>query len=242
MIVRMKLNNAWDKVLAAEIDKPYFIKLETDVMREYGRTTVYPPHERMYAALEAVDYEQVKVVILGQDPYHGPGQANGMAFAVSDGVALPPSLVNIFKELANDLGCPPPQCGTLVGWAKQGVLLLNTVLSVRAGQPQSHAGLGWQTFTDAVIATLNARKQPVAYILWGANAIAKKQLIDGRHFVVSSPHPSPLSASRGFFGSRPFSKVNAFLQSIGETPIDWTDTEGHEYASYYAHSGRILRV
>lgn len=239
----MQLGNTWDKVLADEVRKPYFAQLEQAVENEYAKYTVYPPHDRIYAALEAVDFDAVKVVILGQDPYHGPGQANGMAFAVSSGVQLPPSLVNIFKELASDLGCPPPKNGTLIGWAKQGVLLLNTVLSVRSGLPQSHAGLGWQTFTDAVIAKLNTREKPVAYILWGANAIAKKPLIDDRNFVVTSPHPSPLSASRGFFGSKPFSKVNDFLRSIGERPIDWTDTEGHAYASYYNEPrGKIIRV
>lgn len=239
----MVIGNGWDKVLSPEYEKDYFRNLTRDVETEYKKFRVFPPRELVYRAMETVDYDNVKVVILGQDPYHGPGQANGMAFAVGEGVPLPPSLVNIFKELSDDLGCPAPQCGTLVGWAKQGVLLLNTVLSVRSGMPQSHAGLGWQTFTDAVIRTLNAREKPAAYILWGANAIAKRALIGDKSFVVSSPHPSPLSASRGFFGSKPFSKVNAFLKEAGETPIDWSDTDGRQYASYYHKDrGRIIRV
>lgn len=238
----MRIGNGWDKHLSAEYEKPYFKQLEETVKAEYKKYRVFPPYDLIYAALKAVGYDDVKVVILGQDPYHGEGQANGLAFAVGDGVPLPPSLVNIFKELSEDLGCPAPKCGTLLGWAKQGILLLNTVLSVRSGMPQSHADIGWQTFTDAVIAALNARERPAAFILWGANAIAKKALIAPRHFVVCSPHPSPLSASRGFFGSRPFSKVNAFLTEQGQTPIDWADTEGHEYAPYYAAKGKILRV
>lgn len=238
----MIIGNGWDKYLEEERTKPYFQKLEQNVKAEYARYRVFPPFDLIYAALKTVDYDQVKVVILGQDPYHGEGQANGLAFAVSDGVPLPPSLINIFKELSSDIGCQPPACGTLLGWAKQGVLLLNTVLSVRSGMPQSHAELGWQTFTDAVISALNKRARPVAFILWGANAIAKKNLIDARHFIVCSPHPSPLSASRGFFGSRPFSKVNAFLSENGFDPIDWKDTEGHVYADYYRAKGNIYRV
>lgn len=236
------IGNEWDMVLGEEYEKPYFERLAHAVRAEYERYTVFPPFDLLYAALKDVDYADVRVVILGQDPYHGPGQANGMAFAVNAGTPLPPSLVNIFKELSADIGCPPPTCGTLKGWAKQGVLLLNTVLSVRSGMPQSHAELGWQTFTDAVIRAVNKREKPVAFILWGANAIRKRELIEPRHFVVHSPHPSPLSASRGFFGSRPFSKVNAFLIENGMQPIDWSDTEGHEYASYYNGSGKILRV
>lgn len=238
----MVIGNGWDKILAEEYEKDYFKKLTASIAEEYKKFTVFPPFDLIYTALKKVDYEAVKVVILGQDPYHGPGQANGMAFAVSDGVDLPPSLVNIFKELSDDVGCPPPRCGTLMGWAKQGVLLLNTVLSVRSGMPQSHAALGWQTFTDAVIRALARRNRPAAYILWGANAIAKKPLIDEKNFVVSSPHPSPLSASRGFFGSKPFSKVNAFLTEIGQTPVDWSNTDGHEYAAYYEGRGTIRRV
>lgn len=238
----MHIGNSWDERLSDEYEKPYFRQLESTVADEYKRHTVYPPEERIYAALQTVDYDAVKVVILGQDPYHGVGQANGMAFAVNDGIPLPPSLVNIFKELSDDLGCPPPKSGTLIGWAKQGVLLLNTILSVRSGVPQSHAGIGWQTFTDAVISILNKRDKPVAFILWGNNALSKKNLIAPRHFIVSSAHPSPLSASRGFFGSKPFSRVNAFLTENGMTPIDWQDTDGHEYAAYYGGKGKILRI
>ena len=233
------ISSSWDNVLSVEYTKPYFSKLMENVDREYETHTVYPQREKLFSALEFVPYEQVKVVILGQDPYHGAGQANGMAFAVNDGVPLPPSLVNIYKEIEDDIGAPPQKSGTLIGWAKQGVLLLNTVLSVRSGSPLSHAHLGWQQFTDSIIASLNMRELPVVYLLWGAGAIAKKSVISPRSFIITSPHPSPLSAYRGFFGSKPFSMANGYLISMGQTPIDWTNTSGEEKAEYYKTAGNI---
>ena len=236
------INEGWDKILSEEYDKPYFVKLMDNVNEEYRTHTVFPPRDKIFAALNYVSYEDVKVVILGQDPYHGLGQANGMEFAVNDGIALPPSLVNIYKEIEDDLGAKPNQSGTLIGWAKQGVLLLNTVLSVRSGSPLSHAHLGWQEFTDIIILSLNKREEPVIYILWGAGAIAKKSIISPRSFVISSPHPSPLSAYRGFFGSKPFSKANKILEERGLSPIDWTNTSGAEKATYYKTAGTIRKV
>lgn len=236
------ISDSWDLILNDEFQKPYFSQLMQKVDDEYSDQTVYPPKDKLFSALKYVSYDDVKVVILGQDPYHGAGQANGMAFAVSDGIPLPPSLVNIYKEITDDIGAQPNQSGTLVGWAKQGVLLLNTVLSVRAGAPLSHSKLGWQTFTDSIIAKLNQRKTPVVYILWGAGAIAKKSIISPRSFVITSPHPSPLSAYRGFFGSKPFSKANEYLAKLGFTPIDWTDTAGSDKVSYYSSSALIRKV
>lgn len=236
------INESWDDILSAEYEKPYFSVLMENIEREYATHTVYPPREKLFAALDFVPYDKVKVVILGQDPYHGAGQANGMAFAVGNGIALPPSLVNIFKELEGDLGKKPQYNGTLIGWAKQGVLLLNTVLSVRSGSPLSHAHLGWQQFTDSIIAALNKRSTPVVYILWGAGAIAKKGMINPRCPMITSPHPSPLSAYRGFFGSKPFSKANDFLSSMGLEPIDWTNTSGEEKAEYYKTAANIRKT
>lgn len=235
------INASWDKVLCGEYNKPYFISLMENVENEYRTHTVYPPREKLFAALDFVPYDDVKVVILGQDPYHGAGQANGMAFAVGDGIPYPPSLVNIFKEMETDLGVKPQKSGTLIGWAKQGVLLLNTVLSVRAGVAFSHSHLGWQEFTDSIIAALNDRAEPVVYILWGAGAISKRNIIKSK-YVITSPHPSPLSAYRGFFGSRPFSKANDMLCSIGLSPIDWADTSGEEKESYYKTACNIKKV
>ncbi len=236
------INENWDKILADEYSKPYFAKLMESVDEEYAHYTVYPPKQKLFAALNYVSYDNVKVVILGQDPYHGAGQANGMAFAVGDGVPLPPSLVNIFKEIEDDIGAKPDSSGTLIGWAKQGVLLLNTVLSVRAASPLSHSKLGWQEFTDSIITALNKRATPVVYILWGAGAIAKKSIISPRSYIISSPHPSPLSAYRGFFGSKPFGKANEILVKMGLSPIDWTDTSGKEKASYYASACNIKKI
>ncbi len=233
------INSSWDNVLRNEYNKSYFFKLMENVEQEYQTHTVYPPKEKLFAALDLVPYESVKVVILGQDPYHGAGQANGMAFAVSDGIALPPSLVNIYKEIEDDIGLKPQKSGTLIGWAKQGVLLLNTVLSVRAGSPLSHAHLGWQEFTDSIIASLNMRSLPVVYLLWGAGAIAKRSIISPKSYIITSPHPSPLSAYRGFFGSKPFSKANNYLCAMGQSPIDWTNTSGEEKAEYYKTAGNI---
>lgn len=236
-----EIGNSWDEVLGKEYEKEYFLRLKEAVKREYAEHEVFPPMPEIYSAFKGVPYEAVKVVILGQDPYHGPGQANGMAFAVGRGVDLPPSLINIFREIKDDTGAEP-RGSTLTGWAKQGVLLLNTVLTVRAHSPQSHRDLGWQTFTDAVIAALSRREKPMVFMLWGANALGKKQLIAPRHLVLESVHPSPLSAYRGFFGCKHFSKANAFLEAHGMTPIDWAYVDDVAAGGYYGGSGRIFRV
>lgn len=236
------IGNDWDEILSEEYQKPYFSALKEKVGKEYLEHTCYPPKPLIFSALKTVSYADTRVVILGQDPYHEQGQANGMAFAVQEGVRFPPSLENIFKELENDLGIKPDCKGTLIGWAKQGVLLLNTVLTVRSGVAYSHAELGWKEFTDAVFRALNLRKKPIAFILWGSGANSKKPLIDSRHFIVSSPHPSPLSAYRGFFGSKPFSKVNEFLKSIGEQPVDWSRIDDYNINSYYLTAGKIKRI
>lgn len=237
----MIITEKWDEVLAEEYKKPYFNRLMEDVEREYSLHTVYPPRECIFAALKLVDYDKVRVVILGQDPYHGEGQANGLAFAVNNGIEQPPSLVNIFNELRADLGVNPSDDTTLIGWANQGVLLLNAALTVRAGSPQSHSTLGWHNLTDAIIRSLNFREQPVAYILWGMSARNKAELIDKRNFIVMSAHPSPLSAYRGFFGSKPFSKVNGFLTGIGLPPVYWQFTGRFEPAEYYNGPGSITK-
>ncbi|MBR2967857.1 MAG: uracil-DNA glycosylase [Clostridia bacterium] len=238
----MIINEQWDALLSDEYTKPYFLELMSSVEREYNEHTVYPPKDKLFSALNYVSYDDVRVVILGQDPYHGKGQANGMAFAVNDGIPLPPSLVNIYKEIASDIGTEPHKSGSLIGWAKQGVLLLNTVLSVRAASPLSHSKFGWQQFTDSIIKLLNKREAPVVYILWGAGAIAKRSIISPQSYVITSPHPSPLSAYRGFFGSKPFSKANEYLLRHNLTPIDWTDTSGEGKASYYRTSSSIRKV
>lgn len=236
------ISESWDAVLNEEFSKPYFSKLIAAVDEEYASHTVYPPKDKLFAALSLVPFEEVKVVILGQDPYHEKGQANGMAFAVNEGIPFPPSLINIYKEIESDLGVKPHPVGTLMGWAKQGVLLLNTVLSVRAGVAFSHASLGWQEFTDSIILRLNKRDKPVVYILWGAGAIAKRKIISPRSYVITSPHPSPLSAYRGFFGSKPFSKANDYLAKIGSTPIDWANTSGAAKTPYYSTATNIRKV
>ncbi len=235
------IGNDWDELLQNEFSKPYFTELSAKVAEERKKYQVYPPEERVFSALRLVSFSDVRVVILGQDPYHERGQANGMAFAVGEGVPFPPSLVNIFKELESDLKLKPTDSGTLEGWAKQGVLLLNTVLTVRQGQAFSHSEFGWQTFTDAIIRALNGHS-PIVYILWGSNAIAKSKLIDDKHYIISSPHPSPLSAYRGFFGSAPFSKANNMLKRFGLPPIDWADTDGKPTASYYKTVGNIHKI
>lgn len=191
--------------------------------REYAEHTVYPEPNDIYNALHYTSYENVKVVILGQDPYHGPGQAHGLSFSVQPGVNPPLSLKNIFIELQNDIGADIPNHGSLVSWAKQGVLLLNTVLTVRRGQANSHKGKGWEQLTDSIIDVLNKRDKPVVFILWGRHAQMKKERIDtSKHFIIQSPHPSPFSARNGFFGSRPFSRANQYLEQIGDEPIDWS--------------------
>lgn len=217
------LQNDWAPLLEAEFIKPYYTSLQQKLASEYENRTVYPSVNDIYTALHLTPYSNVKVVILGQDPYHGPGQAHGLSFSVQTGISVPPSLLNIYKELHTDIGIPIPTHGHLARWAEQGVLLLNTVLTVRDGQPNSHKGIGWETFTDEVIDYLNRRQRPMAFVLWGNHAQTKQTRINAeRHYIVKSPHPSPLSAHRGFFGSRPFSKINDFLRSIGEQPIDWS--------------------
>ncbi|MEZ5381854.1 MAG: uracil-DNA glycosylase [Microthrixaceae bacterium] len=216
------MSTDWNPHLRTELDAPYWADLMAFVASERARAPVYPPKEEVFAALHLTSYADLRVVILGQDPYHGPGQAHGLAFSVREGVAPPPSLVNIFKELVDDVGCQPPTSGNLEGWARQGVLLLNTSLTVRGGAAASHQGKGWETFTDRVIALAGAKEQRVVFVLWGAAARRKKALVDERrHVVIESPHPSPLSAHRGFFGSKPFSRANAALTEVGRTPIDW---------------------
>lgn len=213
----------WNPVLGAEFDKPYWVELQQFVHDERSRGQVFPPHEEVFAALHLTPYSSTKVLILGQDPYHGPKQAHGLCFSVRHGVAVPPSLVNIYKELDSDLGITPPDHGNLESWARQGVLLLNTSLTVRAHQAASHQGKGWETFTDQVIAAVNAKPERVVFVLWGAAARRKKELVDtSRHVIIESSHPSPLSAHRGFFGSRPFSQANAALAAAGRDPVDWS--------------------
>lgn len=212
----------WNDRLESYITSDSFQKLAQFVDSEYESQTIYPPSDEIFQALNLTSFEDVKVVILGQDPYHGPGQANGLSFSVHPDVKTPPSLVNIYKELVDDLGVPTPSTGDLTPWARQGVLLLNTVLTVRAGEANSHRCHGWEEFTDEIIRRLNAHESPIVYILWGQASIAKKALIDTRkHAVIESPHPSPLAAYRGFFGSKPFSRANNYLTSWNRTPIDW---------------------
>lgn len=212
----------WNPVLRAEFDKPYWNELQRFVAGERARHTVFPPADQVFTALHLTPYESTRVVILGQDPYHGPRQAHGLCFSVQDGVQLPPSLVNIYTELRNDLGIATPTHGNLESWARQGALLLNTCLTVRSGAAASHQGKGWESFTDEVLRTVNAKSHPVVFILWGAHARKKKALIDvSRHTVIESAHPSPLSAHNGFFGSKPFSRTNAALIAAGLDPIDW---------------------
>lgn len=212
----------WNPILRGEFCKPYWSQLQAFVATERSRTAVYPPPEEVFAALHLTPYADTRVLILGQDPYHGARQAHGLCFSVRRGVAIPPSLANIHRELEADLGLPPPDHGCLEAWAVQGVLLLNTTLTVRAGQAASHAGKGWETFTDEVIRTVSAKDHPVVFILWGSHARRKKALIDtARHAIIESAHPSPLSAHNGFFGSRPFSRTNAALSAAGLDPVDW---------------------
>lgn len=216
----------WNPLLRAEFDEPYWQELQSFVAAERASGPVYPPHDEVFAALHLTPYADVRVVILGQDPYHGAGQAHGLAFSVRHGVRIPPSLRNIHRELHDDLGLPIPDHGNLEPWARRGVLLLNTSLTVRAGQAASHQGKGWETFTDRVIDTVAAKSEPTVFVLWGRHARSKKQRIVGveggqRHTVIESPHPSPFSADNGFFGSRPFSRSNAALRDARREPIDW---------------------
>lgn len=216
------LKNDWSLYLGEEFQKPYYLQLRRFLIEEYRTRVIYPDMYDIYNALHLTSFAETKAVIVGQDPYHGPGQAHGLSFSVKPGVDIPPSLQNIFKELHDDLGCKIPNHGYLVKWAEQGVLMLNAVLTVRAGIPNSHRGKGWEHFTDQVIARLNQRKKPVVFILWGKNAQEKRRWItQPHHLVIQSPHPSPFSANRGFFGSRPFSRTNQFLREHGMEEIDW---------------------
>ena len=220
--MEVRIDESWRRLLQPEFDSPYFAELVSFVKSEYSRGRVYPPGKLIFAAFDRTPVDKVKVVILGQDPYHGPGQAHGLCFSVQPGVEPPPSLKNIFKELSTDVGKPIPQSGDLTAWAKQGVLLLNTVLTVRQGQPTSHQGQGWEQFTDRVIAELNNKETPVVFLLWGAHAQRKAQLITNPiHYKLATVHPSPLSAHRGFFDCRHFSKANALLERHGMNPIEW---------------------
>ena len=216
------IGNDWDTILADEWSKEYYLSLRQFLRREYAAATVYPNMYDIFNALKYTSFADVKVVIIGQDPYHGPGQAHGLCFSVQPGVEPPPSLKNMFKELSADVGKPTPPNGDLTAWVKQGVLLLNTVLTVRQGQPTSHQGQGWEQFTDRVIAELNRKQTPVVFLLWGTHAQRKAQLITNPiHYKLATVYPSPLSAHRGFFGCRHFSKANALLERHGMTPIEW---------------------
>ena len=222
IFLRNILHNSWNNILGSEFDKDYYNNLHDFLVTEYKTKNIFPNMYDIFNALHYTEYQDVKVVILGQDPYHGPNQAHGLSFSVKPGIPAPPSLKNIFKELHSDLGCYIPNNGYLKSWADQGVLLLNTVLTVQAGNANSHKGKGWEIFTDRVISVLNDREDPVIFILWGNNAISKKKLITNKqHYILQSVHPSPLSANRGFFGSKPFSKTNEILKQLGKEPIDW---------------------
>ncbi|MCQ2126222.1 MAG: uracil-DNA glycosylase [Bacteroidaceae bacterium] len=220
--MEVRIEPGWKRLLQSEFDKPYFSDLAAFVRSEYSNRTIYPPAGKIFNAFDLCPFERVKVVILGQDPYHEPGQAHGLCFSVQPGVLFPPSLRNIFKEISQDIGTPCPQSGDLTRWASQGVLLLNAVLTVRAGQAASHQGRGWETFTDAVIRCVSQNRDHVVFILWGGYARKKVPLIDSsRHLILESAHPSPLSAYNGFFGNRHFSRTNEWLVSKGLTPIEW---------------------
>ncbi|WP_304681745.1 uracil-DNA glycosylase [uncultured Clostridium sp.] len=216
------LKNDWKNILDDEFNKEYYQKLRTFLTNEYRTKVIYPDKYDIFNALHFTPYKDVKVVILGQDPYHGAGQAHGLSFSVNPNIKIPPSLLNIYKELNSDLGCYIPNNGYLKKWSDQGVLLLNTSLTVRAGEANSHQKIGWEIFTDKIISLINEKEDPVVFLLWGNNAIKKKNLITNKkHLILTSVHPSPLSASRGFFGSKPFSKLNNFLISVNKKPIDW---------------------
>lgn len=216
------IGNDWDIILKDEFEKTYFVDLIERIRREYTEKTIFPKQTEIFNAFRNTPYHDVKVVILGQDPYHGVNEAEGLSFSVKVGIRKPPSLVNIFKELHDDLGCDIPDHGSLVPWTRRGVLLLNTVLTVEKDKPASHKGYGWETFTDFVIQKLNEREEPIVFILWGSFARSKKVFITNpKHFIIESPHPSPFSARNGFFGSKPFSKANQFLKSQGMEEIEW---------------------
>lgn len=216
-----KIADDWYNILKEEFEKEYYSQLISFLTKEYKEATVYPSEGDIFNALNYTPYNKVKVVILGQDPYYGDGQAHGLSFSVKPEVIPPPSLINIYRELKEDLGCYIPNNGDLTKWTLEGVLLLNTVLTVRANKPNSHKKIGWELFTDTIIKKLSQREKPIVFILWGNEAQKKANLIDPKHYIISSPHPSPLSAYRGFFGSKPFSRANNFLKQIGNEPIDW---------------------
>lgn len=218
----VNLGNKWDEILAPEFKKDYYLKLREFLKQEYSHYTVYPDMNNIFNSLKYADYDNIKVVIIGQDPYHEPDQAHGLAFSVLKGNPVPPSLKNIYKEIETDLGIAPPNHGELTYWARQGVLLLNNALTVRRGQANSHRGKGWERFTDAVISKVNEKDSPVVYLLWGANAREKTRLINNpKHLILTAAHPSPLSAFNGFFGCRHFSRCNNFLRENGVEPVDW---------------------
>ncbi|PNE29625.1 uracil-DNA glycosylase [Tannerella sp. oral taxon 808] len=218
----VKMEPSWKARLSGEFEQDYFVRLTDFVRQEYRHATIYPRGSEIFNAFAHCPFDRVKVVIIGQDPYHEPGQAHGLCFSVQDGTRFPPSLVNIFKEITDDVGAPTPKSGNLTRWADQGVLLLNATLTVRAHAAGSHQGRGWETFTDAVIRSLNAERQHLVYMLWGAYAQQKGACIDTAHnLVLTSPHPSPLSARRGFFGNHHFSRANDYLVASGQTPIEW---------------------
>ena len=218
----VKLGNDWDDILENEFKKTYYLNLREFLKQEYSTKIIYPHMNNIFEALKLTSYKDTKVLILGQDPYHGDRQAHGLAFSVQPGISVPPSLLNIYKELHNDIGCFIPNNGYLVPWANQGVLLLNTALTVRAHEANSHKGMGWEIFTDKIIELLSKREDPVIFVLWGANARKKKDIIDfNKHYILEAPHPSPLSAMRGFFGCKHFSKINEILKELGKNPIDW---------------------
>ncbi|MDR0714399.1 MAG: uracil-DNA glycosylase [Bacteroidales bacterium] len=223
--MKPQIEESWLEILSDQFEQPYFAALKMFLVEEKQRYTVYPPGALIFNAFAHTPFRQVKVVILGQDPYHGKGQAHGLSFSVPDGVAPPPSLENIFKEIQNDLGIPPSSSGNLESWADQGVFLLNATLTVRASTAGSHQNKGWETFTDKVIALLSAQREHLVFMLWGNYARAKKRLIDTqKHLVLEAPHPSPFSAYSGFFGCKHFSKANEYLQQNGITPVDWSIT------------------
>lgn len=218
----VNIGNRWDEILADEFKKDYYLNLREFLKQEYGRYTVYPPMNDIFNSLRYADYDNIKVVIIGQDPYHEPNQAHGLAFSVKKGCPIPPSLKNIYAELEADLGIPPCPHGELTEWAKQGVLLLNNALTVRRGQANSHRGKGWEYLTDRIIQCVNEKSDPVVYLLWGANAREKTKIINNpRHLILTAAHPSPLSAYNGFFGCRHFSKTNKFLEDNGVEPVNW---------------------
>ncbi len=220
--MNVKIEESWKQHIGSEFDKPYFATLTDFVHQEYRNATCYPPAKLVFNAFNLCPFDKVKVVIIGQDPYHEPGQAQGLCFSVNDGVAFPPSLINIFKEIESDIGSPVPKSGSLVRWAQQGVLLLNATLTVRAHLAGSHQKRGWEEFTDAVISALSRDREHLVFILWGSYAQSKAVLIDsGKHYILKSPHPSPLSAHRGFFGNHHFSLTNAYLKQNGIEPINW---------------------